>query len=165
MAIKDMLLPEWENEINITRRMLERVPFEKADWKPHEKSFTLGRLATHVAEISGWLTMTLTTSELDFAKGGTPNKPASKEELMQLFETEAAKATAILQEATDENFQSNWTLRNGEAIYFTLPKKVVVRNWVFNHIVHHRAQLSVYLRLLDVPVPGVYGPSADESGG
>lgn len=158
-----MLLPEWENEINITRRMLERVPFEKADWKPHEKSFTLGRLATHVAEISGWLTMTLTTSELDFAKGGTPHKPASKEELMQLFETEAAKASAILHEATDENFQSNWTLRNGEIIYFTLPKTVVVRNWVLSHIVHHRAQLSVYLRLLNVPVPGVYGPSADES--
>lgn len=162
MAIKDLLIPEWENEIKITRRMLERVPFEKGDWKPHEKSFTLGRLSTHVAEIPGWLTMTLTTNELDFAAGGKPNKPATKEELIQLFETEAAKATALLLEATDENFSSNWTLRNGEIIYFTLPKTVVVRNWVLNHIVHHRAQLSVYLRLLDVPVPGVYGPSADE---
>jgi len=162
MAIKNALIPEWENEMKSTRKMLERVPFEKADWKPHAKSMSLGRLAIHVAEIPNWLTVTLETNELDFAKGYTQNKPANKEELLKLFDECAAKSTEVLKNATDENFISNWTMRNGDKIYFTMPKTAVARNFAFNHLYHHRGQLSVYLRLLEVPVPGMYGPTADE---
>jgi len=162
MALKDALLPEWENEIKSTRKMLERVPFEKSEWKPHPKSMTLGRLATHVAEIPNWLTVTIETNELDFAKGYAQNKPTNKEELLKLFDDYADQSIKILKNATDEDFKSNWTMRNGEHIYFTLPKATVARNFAFNHLYHHRGQLSVYLRLLEVPIPGMYGPSADE---
>ena len=162
MPIRDSLIPEYEMELKNTRKMLERVPMEKADWKPHEKSMSLGRLAVHVAEIPGWMTVTITTDELDFAKGYTPNKAASNEELLKLFDDNAAKALDELKKASDETFLGNWTMRNGDHLYFTMPKVVVARGFAMNHLYHHRAQLSVYLRLLDVPVPGMYGPSADE---
>ena len=162
MAIKDSLMQEWEHEIISTRRLLQAVPFEKADWKPHEKSMTLKRLATHVAEIPNWLTVTLATDELDFSHGYTAHNPASKEELLAIFEKCAAESTEQLKIATDENFRKDWTLRNAETIYFTMPKTAVARSFVMNHLYHHRGQLTVYLRLLEVPVPGLYGPSADE---
>jgi uncharacterized damage-inducible protein DinB len=162
MAIKDALIPEWEAEMRSTRRLLEAVPFDKADWKPHEKSMTLKRLATHIAELPQWLTLTLQTSELDFAKGYFQDKPESKEELMSLFDRSAAASIEELKKATDENFLSDWTLRMGDRIFFTRQKAKVIRGFAFSHLFHHRGQLTVYLRLLDVPVPGMYGPTADE---
>ena len=142
--------------------MLERVPFEKADWKPHPKSMSLERLATHVAEIPHWLTDAITTDELDFAKGFVKNKVADKEQLLKLFDDSASRAMEELKKVSDETFLEKWSLRNGDHIYFTMPKIIVARNLAMNHLYHHRAQLSVYLRLLDVPVPGMYGPSADD---
>ena len=108
------------------------------------------------------ITVTLTTDELDFAKGYTKNKADTRDELLKLFDDYSARAMEVLKNASDETFLSNWTMRNGDHIYFTMPKVVVARNFAMNHLYHHRAQLSVYLRLLDVPVPGMYGPSADE---
>ena len=162
MPIRDALIPEYEMELKNTRKMLDRVPFEKADWKPHEKSMTLGRLATHIAEIPYWLTNAITESELDFAKGFPKNKPTTKEELMKLFDDCSSKAMEELRKVPDETFLSNWTMRNGDHVYFTMSKVIVARNFAMNHLYHHRGQLSVYLRLLDVPVPGMYGPSADD---
>lgn len=162
MALRHALLAEFKSEADSTRKMLERVPFEKGDFQPHPKSMTLERLATHVAEIPNWAVVTMTTPELDFAKGYTPNKPANKEELMKLYEDCSSKAIEVLSNMTEEQLDEMWSLRNGEQIYFTMPKKVVLRGFVFNHLVHHRAQLGMYLRLLDVPVPGMYGPTADE---
>lgn len=162
MPIRDALIPEYEMELKNTRKMLDRVPFEKADWKPHEKSMSLGRLATHIAEIPYFMSNGINESEMDFAKGVFRNKPASKEELMQLFDSYAAKAMEDLKTASDDTLLSNWTMRNGPHVYFTMPKVIVARNFAMNHLYHHRGQLTVYLRLLDVPVPGMYGPSADD---
>jgi uncharacterized damage-inducible protein DinB len=130
------LIAEMEQEAATARTCLDRIPAEKFDWKPHEKSMTFGRLAAHIAEMFGWTPVTLNHSELDFAKMEyTPFDPKSTE---------------------------NWTMRNGETVYFTMPKAMVMRSFVMNHIVHHRGQLSVYLRLNDIAVPSIYGPSADE---
>ena len=163
MALNQALLQEFEQESASTRKMLQRVPEEYFGWKPHEKSYTLGRLASHVAELTGWIAFTLTTNELDFAKGDyKPENVATSAELMQLFENNFSKSKAELQKATDDALMQKWKFRNGEQIYFDLPKIAVVRSMALNHIIHHRAQLSVYLRLLDMPVPGMYGPTADE---
>ena len=142
--------------------MLERVPFEKKDWKPHEKSMSLGRLATHIAEIPYWLTNAITENELDLANGLPKNNPGTKEDLMKLFDECSSKAMEELRKVADETFLSNWTMRKGDKVYITMPKVIVARNFAMNHLYHHRGQLSVYLRLLDVPVPGMYGPSADD---
>lgn len=161
--LNQSLIPEFKHEAASTRKMLERVPFEKADWKPHQKSFSLGRLATHVAEIPHWMTVTLTTNELDFAKGEYKAfTPASKEELMEIFESSYQEALSSLEGATDAAMMEKWSLKNGDHVIFTMPRIATLRSFVMNHLIHHRAQLSVYLRLLDVPVPGMYGPSADE---
>lgn len=125
MAIRDALIPEYEMELKNTRKMLERVPLENAEWKPHSKSMNLGRLAVHVAEIPNWMTVTLTTCELDFAKGYTKNKADTKEELLKLFDDYSANALETLKQTNDETFLSNWTMRNGDHIYFTLPKVIV----------------------------------------
>ncbi|MFN2500909.1 MAG: DinB family protein [Pyrinomonadaceae bacterium] len=156
-------LAELENEAKITRSCLERVPADKFDWKPHEKSMTMGRLASHCAEMFGWTKSTLTSDVLDFATMDyTPYEPKSTDELLAFFDDHIAKAKQILSETSDETFMTEWTMRNGEQVYFTMPKVAVIRSFVMNHIVHHRGQLSVYLRLNDIPVPSIYGPSADE---
>lgn len=160
----ELLLEELKKELASTRKLLAIVPFEKADWKPHEKSMTLGRLATHVAEIPNWLAVTLTTSELDFSKGYNQNKPSNNTELMKLFEDCSAKAMEVMKNTREEELYENWTMRNGDHIYFTRMKALVLRDFVFSHLAHHRAQLGVYLRLLDIPIPGIYGPSADDKG-
>lgn len=162
MAINEALLSELQTEAAATRKILSRVPAEKFDWKPHEKSMTMQSLAAHVANMFSWVAPTLETDELDFAKGFEEPSPANTEELLALFDENVALAAAGLQRTDDETFMKNWTLRNGEEIYFTMPKIQVLRGMVFNHIVHHRGQLSVYLRMNDIAVPGVYGPSADE---
>ena len=161
--IATALIAELENEAQVTRKILERVPAEKFDWKPHEKSMTMGRLATHVAEMHGWTTMTVEQPELDFAKMDyKPFEPKSTAELVEHFEKAYTGAIDSLKKASDEIWSEPWSLRNAETIYFTMPRIATIRSMVFNHIVHHRDQLSVYLRLNDIPVPAMYGPSADE---
>ncbi len=163
MTIAQQMLAELQQEGIATRKILAKVPIDKKDWKPHEKSMSLGSLARHVAEIFGWPKETITMDELDFAKSDfTPKVLNSNEELLALFDKCLAKAKEILEATSDEEIAKPWTMRNGEIIYFTMPKAQVMRTWVLNHSVHHRAQLGVYLRMLNIPLPGTYGPSADE---
>lgn len=162
MALVDMLLPEFDHEMATTRKLLDRVPDDRLGWSPHTKSFTLGQLAQHVATIPLWGTMTLTLSELDLA-GGFENPPAeSRAALVKLFDDNAAKARTELTGKTDAELMAPWTLKRGADTIFSMPKASVWRSFVMNHLVHHRAQLSVYLRMQDVPLPAMYGPSADE---
>lgn len=164
MAIKDAFIAEMKYESSLTKKMLERVPLDKKDWKPHEKSMTLGRLATHIAETSHWISDIATIDDYDFEKNFNfnPRTASSTEELLNIFQTLLDKAIADLSNMTDEDFAKRWIVRRGEHILYNTPKKVSIRGWALNHMIHHRGQLSVYLRLLDIPVPGMYGPSADE---
>ena len=164
MSLGQNLLPEFDHEMAGTRRVLARVPMQRYDWTPHAKSFSLGRLANHLAGIPRWGVVALTAPEFDFAQPGPAASPATTgEALLAGFDDKVAAARAALAGAADAAFAEPWTLRNGEHVVFTLPRAVVLRNLVFNHNVHHRGQMTVYLRLLDVPVPGLYGPSADEA--
>jgi uncharacterized damage-inducible protein DinB len=164
MAIKDAFFGELKHESSLTKKMLEKVPLDKKDWKPHEKSMSIGRLATHVAEISHWISDIIHIDDYDFLKNYNfdPRVASSTVELLEIFQTNLDKAIADLSNMNDEDFAKNWSVRRGEQVLFTTPKKVSIRSWGFSHMIHHRGQLSVYLRLLDVPVPGMYGPSADE---
>jgi len=153
---------ELKYEADKTSKILSRVPLDKGSWKPHDKSMSLERLARHVAELSEWATVTVTTDELDLTKFAPNPEMKTTEQLLSFFKTKNDEAVAALENTTDEELRKMWTLRAGSHTIFTLPKGVVLRDTVMNHIVHHRGQLSVYLRLLDVPVPGMYGPSADE---
>ena len=164
MTIARSLLPEFDHEMAGTRRVLERVPLERGEFKPHPKSKSLGELASHVAELASWGSFTFETEVLDFADFDyrTP-RHASRAELLAVFDRNVAGSRAALEAADDATALAPWTLRNGEQVFFTMPRIAVMRSMVLNHIVHHRAQLTVYLRLLDVPVPGLYGPSADEA--
>lgn len=168
MLISQALLPEWDQEVATTRKVLERLPEDKYGYKPHEKSMTAGRLASHIAEMGGWGKVTMTTDVFDFAPGGVPSQPAfeakSKEELLGAFDKMTGEAREALAAASNEQYMSGWTLQNNGHTIFTLPKVAVIRSFVISHIIHHRGQLSVYLRLLDVAVPSIYGPSADEGG-
>ncbi len=160
----ESFVKELELESIGTKKMLALVPADKADWKPHEKSMSLKALATHVAEIPGWITMAINTSELDFAT--TPYSPKDcngGEELVAYYEEKAAEAKATLLKTKEAVLEDSWTMRNGDAIFFTQSKLEIIRH-SFCQMVHHRAQLGVYLRLLNIPIPGVYGPSADEQG-
>lgn len=162
--IANGLIGEIDHEVATTRKVLERIPAEKFDYKPHDKSMSMSRLATHIAEMFGWITETCKTSEMDFAKiDYKPFEPKSTAELLEFFDKSIAEATAALENTSDEQMKTNWTLRNGDQVYFTLPKINCLRTMCLNHIWHHRGQLSVYLRLNDIPVPALYGPSADES--
>ena len=167
MAISDALIPEFDDEIAATKAVLERVPENKLDWKPHDKSMSLGRLATHLAELPGWGTNALTEDELDFAPpGGEPYQPVVLEtvaEMVALLEKNAAESRAAMAATDDDAFMEPWTLKAGGQEIFTAPRYAVVRRTVLNHLVHHRGQLTVYLRLNDVPVPATFGPSADEA--
>ena len=164
LSVIDLTLKELAQEAKTTRKMLERVPTEKFSWQPHEKSMTMIQLATHIAELPTWITMALTTDELDFATSPyQPEKLYSTEELVAYFEKCLADGKASLSKATEELLEQTWTLRNGETIYSTSSKYEVIR-MSMSQIIHHRAQLGVYLRLLNIPIPGSYGPSADEMG-
>lgn len=167
MAISDTLLPEFDQEIASTRATLERVPDDRLDWSPHHKSGTMRWLAGHVANIPSWATLAIAQDELDLAPGGKPldppPPPASSAELVATLDRLASEARAAIAGADDEELLKPWTmLQNGQQI-MTLPKLAVLRRWVLNHLIHHRAQLGVYLRLNDVAVPSIYGPSADEN--
>jgi len=156
------LLKEMEREAKTTRKMLERIPDNKFDWQPHEKSMTVRRLATHIAELPGWVTMTLNTSELDFANN--PYKPVvvnNTAELLDYFDRTLEDGRSHLADAREEQLDDMWTLRSGDQVFSTSSKEDVIR-MSYSQIVHHRAQLGVFLRLLNVPIPGSYGPSADD---
>ena len=162
MSIVQSLLKEMDQEARTTRKMLERVPNDKYDWKPHEKSMTIRRLATHIANIPTWVSMALNTDELDFA--ANPYKEDvinNTPELITYFEKCFTEGHSELEKATDDDLLPNWTLRNGSEILSISTKGEVIR-MCFSQVVHHRAQLGVFLRLLDTPIPGSYGPSADE---
>jgi uncharacterized damage-inducible protein DinB len=166
MSISKMILPEFEHEMANTRKTLERVPDDKFAWKPHAKSMSLGGLSTHLANIPSWTAQTFDRDELDVAPPGSGpyrlEEAKSTAELLEAFDKNVAAARAALEAATDENWQGKWTLLMTGKPIFTLPRTSVMRGFVMNHLIHHRAQLGVYLRLLDVPVPSIYGPSADE---
>ncbi len=161
--IANGLIAELTHEAKTTRTVLERVPAEKFDYKPHEKSMTMGRLAVHVAEMINWISVTCTTSELDFSTMDmTPFAPKSNDELLEYYDKHVEIAFESLKNTSDESMHEIWTMRNGEQVFMASPRVVTLRGMVFNHIWHHRGQLSVYLRLNDIPVPQIYGPSADE---
>ncbi|MDT7777938.1 MAG: hypothetical protein QOC99_450 [Acidobacteriota bacterium] len=163
MSLSEPLAAELKYEATTTRKMLERVPQDKLAWKPHEKSMTLGRLAGHIAELPSLLTPALTTDELDFASGNfKPFDPTSVPELLEKFDKTVEGAVELLKDQTDEHLKQPWRLRRGEQVLFEMPRVAVVRSMALSHVIHHRGQLSVYLRMLDVPLPSVYGPTADE---
>lgn len=154
---------ELEQEAATTRKFLKIVPVDKFDWRPHPKSMSLGQLATHVAELPSWVTIAINTDEIDFATGDyQPKKLTSIEELEQYFEENQAAAIKDLSGTDEETLEKTWTMRSGDAIYMVQTKGEVIRT-ALNQTAHHRAQLGVFLRLLDIPIPGSYGPSADES--
>ncbi|MCJ8166940.1 DinB family protein [Pontibacter sp. E15-1] len=164
MKIIEKLLTEIEEEGKITRKMLAIVPDDKFGWQPHAKSMPIKELALHIADLPTWITLAVTTDELDFAaKPYNPGDANTTEELLSLFEKNLAKAKADMAQATEEQLEEPWSLRNGDAVYMTLSKYQTVRH-ALAQTIHHRAQLGVYLRLLDIPIPGSYGPSADEQG-
>jgi uncharacterized damage-inducible protein DinB len=164
MTIADLLLPEFDQEMATTRRVLERVPEDKCSWKPHGKSFSMGDLASHVVNTVKWTNDTMNRTEFDLATV-TPeqlNQAATNHaELLAWFDANVPSARSALARS-DADYAVPWTLKNGATVFFTMPRYNCIRSFVLNHIVHHRAQLSVYLRLNDIPVPGAYGPSADE---
>ena len=166
MKISESLLPEFDQEMANTRKVLERVPAAKFSWKPHPKSFEFGALAAHVANMADWANLTLESDSFDYAPPGAPPyetpKFASTQELVAAFDKSIAQARAALAAADDGKMMAPWTLMAGGKTIMTMPRVAVIRTFVMNHIIHHRAQLTVYLRLNEIPVPGLYGPSADE---
>jgi len=165
MPIRDALLPEFDHETGTTRRLLERLPEDRFGWKPHEKSMSLGRLATHVAEVPHWGSVALTSTELDMVPGAyQPVTKESRAEILALFDENAAAFRRQLESVTDGELMVTWTLKSEGKAVFGLPRIGVIRSLVMNHMIHHRGQLSVYLRQNDVPLPAMYGPSADERG-
>ena len=163
MGIKDGLLAEFDHEMATTRKLLERVPDDKLAWKPHAKSMSLVELATHVATLPAWGAVTLKESEIDFG-GQPPNTAAtSRADLLARFDNNVSETRSALTSRSDAEMMAPWSLKQNGQKLFTMPKATVWRGFVLNHLVHHRGQLSVYLRLNDVPVPAMYGPSADEA--
>jgi uncharacterized damage-inducible protein DinB len=162
MPISQMLLPEFDQEMTNTRKVLERVPDEKLDYKPHVKSMTLGRLAGHVAELPSWASHTLQVEELKIDSNFKPSIPKSRQEILDTFDKSVLEARDLISKATDEDFGKIWTLKFGDETIFSMPRTAVLRNMVISHLIHHRAQLGVYLRLNEIEIPGMYGPSADE---
>jgi uncharacterized damage-inducible protein DinB len=162
MAIKDGVLAEYDHEMGTTRKLLDRLPDDRLSWKPHEKSMTLGGLATHLANLPYWGDMILNRPMFDLAEA-PPNLQArtSRAEVLSLFD-DKVKATRGWLDKTDAELVAPWTLKRGGQQMFTMPRMAAFRSFVLSHSIHHRGQLSVYLRLNDVPVPAIYGPSADE---
>ena len=163
MTISEALLSEFDHEMANTRRTLERVPADKADYKPHEKSMPMGKLAAHLAQLTGFGLTVLTTPQLDFSAGSYKPLPfESSEQLVKVLDEDAAKVREALAETPDDAWQQNWKLLFEGKTIFEGTRFVAYRAMFLNHTVHHRAQLGVYLRLNGIPVPGIYGPSADE---
>ena len=151
-------------EAETSRKFLKIIPEDKYDWKPHPKSMSIRQLATHIAELPGWIPLGINTDVLDFATGSYKPTPIKNNgNLLEVFEENQKQAMESLSKTSDEFLQNDWTMRNGEQVYFTISKEDVIR-MAMSQTIHHRAQLGVFLRLLDVPIPGSYGPSADEAG-
>lgn len=163
MSFSSELLPEFDEEMKSTRRVIERVPSEKGEWKPHPKSFSLAHLAQLVAWMPGWLTSMLQETALDLGTAAGYSTETTGT-LLAMFDRNVREARAAIESATDESVLVDWSLKHGDRVLFTAPRKVVVRQTI-SHLSHHRGQLTVYLRLLDVPVPAIYGPTADEGWG
>jgi uncharacterized damage-inducible protein DinB len=166
MTIGQMMLGEFDQEMQNTRKTLERCPDDKWNWKPHEKSGTVGWLAGHIATMPGWTAVTLTTDQLDYAPvdgpAYQPPKTDNRAELLAVFDQNVVEARAALAGVSDAEIMKPWKLLAGGKEIFTMPRVACLRGMIFNHVIHHRAQLTVYFRLLGIPVPALYGPSADE---
>ena len=166
MRMIDPLLMEFDRECATTRKVLSRVPGDKLAWKPHAKSYSLGQLANHIAGLPHWIGGSLLPGEFDMAKGGgdfSPKEAASTEAVLKAFDDSVASAKAAMAQLDDARALGPWTFRNGDKVIMEMPRIALVRTILLNHSIHHRGQLSVYLRLLDVAVPAIYGPSADEN--
>src|SRR5262245_40309031 len=165
MTYAEMIVPEFDQEMASTRKVLERVPEDKLEWRPHPKSNTIGWNANHLVEMPGWIPLTVNASSLDLAPPGGPNyqspKLTTRRELLELFDKNVAAAREALMAVKESELDQNWSLLRSGTLRFTMPRRAVIRSFVINHIVHHRAVLCVYLRLNDIPVPGMYGPSGD----
>lgn len=160
MSIADMLLPEFDQEMASTRKCIERVPTDKGEFKPHPRSFSLGHLTQLISGMPGWITNAVTQTALDLS--GYPEYSYEEtDDLLKTFDRNVKDARQAIASARDSDYNVNWSLKRGEQIFFTAPRGVIVRQTI-NHLVHHRGQLTVYLRLIDIPVPSIYGPSADE---
>jgi uncharacterized damage-inducible protein DinB len=163
MAIRETLLPEFDHEIASTRKCLERLPADKFGYKPHDKSWTLQQLASHVATLTNWAVMTCNQDKFDLAAPSTPSpKLTTAAELVASLDDNSAKARAAIAATDDARMMEPWSLTTGDTVVFTMPRAAVLRTFVMNHLIHHRAQLTIYMRMIDVPMPGMYGPSADE---
>jgi uncharacterized damage-inducible protein DinB len=162
MTISQMLLPEFDQEMASTRKLLACLPEDKLEYQPHEKSMKLGRLAAHVAEMPGWIAMLPGRDKLEIPPDWKPAMATSREQLLSFLDENAAKGHAALASMSDEEFAENWSLIFMGRTAFTMPKSAVVRTIIMNHVIHHRAQLGVYFRMNDVAIPGMYGPSADD---
>ena len=165
MKLSDSVLPEFDQEAANTRKVLERVPDDKLAWKHHAKSFSMGALAQHLATIPQWGTMTLEDDHFDLTGSRASEFPPpvnSQRELLAIFDANRSSFRAALEAADDARLLAPWSLKKGSHVIFTMPRIAVLRSMIMNHSIHHRAQLTVYLRLNDIPVPGLYGPSADE---
>ena len=162
VTISEMLLPEFDQEMKSTRKILECVPDDKLEYKPHEKSMTLGRLASHVAELPHWVVETIDKDMLEVSPGQKPFLAASQAELLSAFDKNVTEGRAAIAGTSDEHLGKVWKFMFGGHLAFAMPRAAVLRSVVMNHMIHHRAQLGVYLRLNDVPIPGLYGPSADD---
>jgi uncharacterized damage-inducible protein DinB len=158
-----LLQKEFESETATLRRFLEKVPSDKFDWKPHGKNMTMKQLTVHLAEIPGWIMMALTTEGLDFAGGYKPTEAENTNELVKIFDENYAKSKEALGKASEDDLNGTWTMRMGEQVLMSLSKYETIRH-AFAQMIHHRAQLGIYFRLLDMPVPKTYGPSADDTG-
>jgi uncharacterized damage-inducible protein DinB len=163
MSIGTSLIPEFDQEMATTRRVIERVPSERGEWKPHPKSFSLGHLTQLVATMPGWIARMIEQDSLDLAGGGGYSYETT-ETLLEQFDSLVGKARAALERVSDDEMAKPWSLKMGDRVLVTLPRGVTIRQTI-NHLVHHRGQLTVYLRLNDVPVPSIYGPTADEGWG
>jgi uncharacterized damage-inducible protein DinB len=160
MSIGDAFIKELDEEMKTTRRVIERVPSEKGEWKPHEKSFSMAHLTQLTATMPGWITRIMNGENIDLAHG-PGYKTQKTESLLEQFDKHVKEARAAIAAAKDEDYGKPWSLKMGERVLLTLPRGVILRQTI-NHLVHHRGQMTVYLRLLDVPVPSIYGPTADE---
>lgn len=163
MAIAASMIPEFKLEMANTRRLLERLPEGKDDWRPHAKSYTLGQLSRHIVDTVGWFTYTMQSEGIDFAQPMPRQELSGRDALLALFDRLVPEAEGAIAGASDDAMMQQWTARAGEHVVFTVPRAGVLRSMCMNHLIHHRGQLTVYLRELDVPLPGLYGPSADEA--
>jgi len=169
MTIAESLLPEFDHEMKTTRSLLQLVPGKEAEWKPHAKSSALGALATHLANLPRWVLLTMTQTELDLNPPGAerpvPPRFESTSKALQTFDDLVRDARAAIEGATDEELMVPWTLKSGGRQILSMPRLAILRSFVMNHLIHHRGQLSVYLRMKDVPLPSIYGPTADDTAG